>query len=147
MKIYAFVTGGSRGIGRSIVLRFAREGYNVAFSYNNREDLAKEVLKEVLSYGVESFYVKMNVADPIEIREAYEIVSKRFPYLNILVNNAGILSTSSFEELSLDEWKRVIDVNLTGVFLVTKIFLPLLKKAEWGSIINIASISGQTGHV
>ncbi|MGC9149441.1 MAG: SDR family NAD(P)-dependent oxidoreductase [Sulfolobales archaeon] len=147
MRVYAFVTGGSRGIGRSIVLRFAREGYNVAFSYNNREDLAKEVLKEVLSYGVESFYVKMNVADPIEIREAYETVSKRFPYLNILVNNAGILSTSGFEELSLDEWKRVIDVNLTGVFLVTKIFLPLLKKAEWGSIINIASISGQTGHV
>ncbi len=119
----------------------------MAFSYNNRRDLADSVLREVFRYGIDSFYVKMDVSNLSDVEEAYRIVSSRFPYLNILVNNAGILSISGFEDLLFEEWRRVVEINFTGVFLVTKIFLPLMKRAEWGSIINIASIAGQTGHI
>jgi len=147
MSVYAMVTGGDRGIGRAIVRRFASAGFHVIFTYHSRADLAEEVLREVRSFGVEAFYVRMDVSDPASVEEAYRAVSSRIPYLNVLVNNAGILSTTPFRELTLEEWSRVIAVDLTGVFLVTKTFLPLLEKAPWASIVNIASIAGQTGNV
>lgn len=147
MEGYVLVTGGSRGIGRSIVLRFAREGFNVAFTYNMREDEAMETYRLASRFNVKVIYFKMDVSDVESVLRGYELVSREFPYLNVLVNNAGILSITPFEELTLEEWNRVITVNLTGVFIVTKTFLPLLRRAEWASIVNIASIAGQTGHV
>lgn len=147
VKGYVLVTGGDRGIGRSIVLRFARDGYYIVFTYYRNRDAANETLKMVRSIGGEGFYVQMDVSLEESIFKAYTIVAEKIPYLNVLVNNAGILHVGSTEETSLSDWRRVIDVNLTGVFLVTKIFLPLLKKAPWASIVNISSIAGQTGNI
>ena len=76
-----------------------------------------------------------------------KIVSQYIPYLNVLVNAAGILQLNDIKNTSIDEWNETIRVNLTGVFLVTKYLLPLLEKAPWASIINIASIAGETGNV
>lgn len=147
MKGYVFVTGGDRGIGKAIALKFAKEGYTVAFSYNKRKDKAEQTLNELTKYNEKCFYVQMDVTDPRSIEKAYETVSKLFPFLNVLVNNAGVIVFGRIEELKLEDWEKVLKVNLIGVFLVTKYFLPLLKKAPWASIVNIASIAGQTGNV
>ncbi len=147
VKGYVLVTGGDRGIGRAIVLRFARDDYYIVFTYYKNEDATKETLKMVKDIGGDGFYLQMDVSCEKSVSKAYNIVATKIPYLNILVNNAGILHVGSTEETSLDDWKRVIDVNLTGVFLVTKIFLPLLKKAPWASIVNLSSIAGQTGNI
>ncbi len=144
---YVFVTGGDRGIGRAIVLRFAREGFVVGFSYRVRRDAAEETARAARQAGGEAFYVQMDVADPASVERAYREVESRVPYLNVLVNNAGVLHTKPLRETTLEEWEHVIRVNLTGVFLVTKTFLPLLERAPWASIVNVASIAGQTGHV
>ncbi len=147
MSKYVFVTGGDRGIGRAVVEKFAEEGFYVVFSYRSRSDLAKETLRKIKENGGDGFFVEMDVADPASVRRAYEEVAGKIPYLNVLVNNAGVIFFGTIEETSLEDWKRVISVNLTGVFLVTRTFLPLLRKAPWASIVNISSIAGQTGNV
>ncbi len=139
-----FVSGGSRGIGRATVLKFAEEGFTVYFSYNTRRDRAEEVAREA---GDNVHYIKMDVTDPGSVLDAYEFVARNAGHLNVLINNAGIASLTPFNELTYEEWEKVIKVDLTGVFLVTKTFLPLLIKAPWASIVNVASITGQTGHV
>ncbi len=144
---YVFVTGGDRGIGRAIVLKFASNGYHVAFSFHRNVEAAKETLRLVKENSSDGFYVRMDVSDEESVKKAYNEVSKKIPYLNVLVNNAGIIYFGGIEDTSLDVWNKVIAVNLTGVFLVTKYFLPLLKRAPWASIVNISSIAGQTGNV
>ena len=147
-KRYVLVTGGSRGIGRAIVLRFAREGYTVIFTYNRSKEQAREVARKAIERGAaDVVFLHMDLARPETIEKAYREVAAKIPYLNVLVNNAGILHIGSIHETSLNEWEQTIKVNLTGTFLVTKTFLPLLEKAPWASIVNIASIAGQTGHI
>ena len=147
VKGYVLVTGGDRGIGRAIVLRFARDDYYTVFTYYRNEDAAKETLKMVKDIGGDGFYLQMDVSCEKSISKVYSVVAEKIPYLNVLVNNAGILHFGSIEETSLNDWQRVIGINLTGVFLVTKIFMPLLRKAPWASIINLSSIAGQTGNI
>ena len=144
---FVLVTGGDRSIGRAVVLKFASQGYYVIFSYYRRADEADRTLKLLKESGGDGFYVRMDVTSEESIKECYGVVRKRIPHLNVLVNNAGVVSFKSIEETTLDEWRWVIDVNLTGTFLVTKHFLPLLKQAPWASIVNISSIAGQTGNV
>ena len=143
-KGYVFITGGSRGIGKAVSIKFAREGYFVIFSYNKNKTAALGTIQEI---GKNGFFIRMNVAKEDDIKMGFEIVSKKIPYLNVLVNNAGVIYFGSIEKTTLEQWNNIIRINLTGVFLVTKYFLPLLKKAPWASIINIASIAGQTGNV
>ena len=143
-----FVTGGDRGIGRAIVLRFAEAGCSVGFSYHKRRDAAEETRRLAEERGAaEAFYVRMDVADPSSVGEAAEAVFRRWGSLNVLVNNAGVIQFGSIDETTLEQWEHVIRVNLTGAFLVTRAFLPLLRRAEWASIVNIASIAGETGNV
>ena len=143
-----FVTGGSRGIGRAVVLRFARAGCRVAVGYHTRGGAAEAVAREAVRLGaVEAFPVQVDVSDPDSVARAASLLGERWGSLNVLVNNAGVISFSRFEETSLEEWERVIRVNLTGAFLVTRAVLPLLRRAEWASIVNIASIAGETGNV
>ncbi|WFO74779.1 3-oxoacyl-ACP reductase FabG [Desulfurococcaceae archaeon MEX13E-LK6-19] len=144
---YVLVTGGNRGIGRAIVLRFARSGYYVVYTYHSNRDTAKKVLEEIRKLGGEGFYVQMDVSDPESVEKAYKEIADKIPYLNVLVNNAGVFHDKSIDETTLEEWEHVIRVDLTGVFLVTKTFLPLLRKAPWASIVNIASLAGQTAGV
>ncbi len=144
---YVFVTGGSRGIGRAIVLRFARSGYTVFFTYKSRRGEAEKTVELAERVGGKASYIMMDVADPASVRKAYEHLSSRIEYLNVLVNNAGILHMGSIKETTLEDWEKVLRVNLTGAFIVIKTFLPLLEKAPWASIVNISSIAGQTGNV
>jgi len=137
MEKYVLVTGGDRGIGRAIVLKFAEEGYTIAFTYLRKEDKAKETAEKASSLGAEAFYLQMDVSNENSVVRGYSIVSKLFPKLDVLVNNAGIILFKAFEEISAEEWRKVMDVNVFGPFMVTKTFLPLLKKAGKATIINV----------
>jgi len=147
VKGYVLVTGGDRGIGRAVVLKFGGEGFYVAFTYFRREDAAKETLRALKEVGGDGLYLRMDVSSEASVREGVSTVSRAVPYLNVLVNNAGVISFKSVKEMGLDEWNWVLGVNLTGAFLVTKYSLPLLEKAPWASIVNLSSIAGQSGNV
>ena len=146
---YVVVTGGSRGIGRATALAFAREGAaGVAVIYRRDERAAAETVERLRSQGaVESFSVRADVASWEELSRAAGLVGERFPHVNVLVNNAGILQVGGVEETSVEEWRRTLDVNLTGAFLAVKAFLPLLSRAPWAAVVNVSSIAGQTGNV
>jgi 3-oxoacyl-[acyl-carrier protein] reductase len=145
---YVLVTGGSRGIGRAVVLRFAREGFAVLFTYKSNIERAREVAKEAASLGARCVkYVQMDLSDLDSIRSAVSEIASSAPYINVLVNNAGILHLDSLETASVEDIEVVVKVNLLGTIIFTKLVLPLMKKAPWASIVNVASIAGETGNV
>ena len=147
MERYVLVTGGSRGIGRAIVLRFSEPGVKVALTYNSRRREAEETARMARERGAEPLVIRMDVGNPESVTTAYGELEKRFPRLDVLVNNAGVLSLAGIREASLEEWERTIRVDLTGVFLVTKTFLPMLERGVDPAIVNVSSLAGQTAGV
>ena len=111
------VTGGSRGIGEACVMALAREGSNVAIAVNRSTDEAKKVAEKAQKMGVDACVFQCDVANPDDVKKMVEDVISRWGNIDILVNNAGITHGASAEDLSFQDWKRMIDVNLTGVFL------------------------------
>src|SRR5690625_2768485 len=118
---FALVTGASRGIGRGIALALGKRGVNVAVNYAGSEERAEQVVHELKSIGVESFKIKANVADEADVKTMMKEVVKTFGRLDILVNNAGITRDNLLMRMSIEEFREVIDTNLTGAFLCTKI--------------------------
>ncbi|AFZ70752.1 dehydrogenase of unknown specificity, short-chain alcohol dehydrogenase like protein [Caldisphaera lagunensis DSM 15908] len=148
MSNVVIITGGDRGIGKAIAKRFAKEKYFVIITYNANKEEAEKTLNELKKLGAEKAYsFKLDVSNEGEVKAFSEEVKKITDHVNTLVNNAGIISYTPFEQLTLEEWNKIISVDLTGVFLVTRYLLDLLKKADWASIVNISSIAGQTGSV
>lgn len=140
------VTGGSRGIGKAIVYAFANAGYNVLLNYNRSEQSAKDIVNDLKDCtGVVEMF-KADVTNREEVNEMVEYAVKEFGGIDVVVNNAGISQVGLFTDIEEDEWKRVIDVNLTGVFNVTQSALKqgMLSKKD-GAIVNISSIWGITG--
>ena len=138
----ALITGASRGIGRAIALTFAREGANIAVNYSREDSKAREVVESASSLGVRAIVVKADVSNPKQVEEMERIVREEFGRLDILVNSAGVTLRRSLGEVTYDEWKRVIDVNLNGTFYVMRTFFRLMAESGGGSIINIASVAG-----
>ncbi len=147
MVKYVLITGGDRGIGRATALKFASEGFRVLFTYRACGECAEETARMIKELGEEPLYTSMDVGDEGSVKDAWKFFKERVDRLDVLVNNAGIISFSGFEGLSLDEWVKVIRVNLTGPYLVTKAFLPLLKRSEAPAIVNVASVAGMSGNV
>lgn len=140
----ALVTGGSRGIGRGIVLALAGQGAAVAVNFNSHPEEAEETTARVKALGRESFTVKADVSQPTAVVKMFEAVKSRWSGLDILVNNAGILSFAPFAQISDQQWDQVLAVNLKGQFLCAREAVKLMGKG--GRIINIASIaSGGVG--
>lgn len=140
----ALVTGGSRGIGRACVQFLSKAGADVAFTYNTNEKLANKLCDEYTGENiVRSFKVNTNNED--YICNVINTVENDFGKIDILVNNAGIWEKSDIENLSLDKWNNTININLTGTFLFTKYVVPIMKKNNFGRIINISSTAGQRG--
>jgi len=146
-KRVALIIGGARGIGRQIVLEFAKRGYNIAFSYNSDEIKAKEVEAEIKDIGVDCIFVKLNTINEIEILAAKELILTRYDRIDVLVNNAGIFEDGLVKKMDLGSWERVINVNLTGVFLCIRAFVDVMEKQKYGRIINIGSVVGETGTI
>ncbi|MDD5678137.1 MAG: SDR family NAD(P)-dependent oxidoreductase [Kiritimatiellae bacterium] len=139
----AFVTGAGNGMGKAIALRMAREGADVAVNDLDARTLGR-VAAAVERCGVRSLAVAGNVADPGDVDRMTRRICKHFGRIDILVNNAGILYPTRLMDISDDEWRRVMDVNVNGVFLVTSRVLPSMTRHRWGRIINMSSIAGRS---
>jgi 3-oxoacyl-[acyl-carrier protein] reductase len=139
-----FVTGGSRGIGKSIVQLLAQSGARVGFSYAQSEVAAHELIKTLPGEG--HFAVQLKLEDPNSINQAVETVLEKMPDIYGIVNNAGLTRDGLLMRMKIQDWDDVINANLRGSFLVTQGFLRNFVKARKGSIVNITSVIGRIGN-
>ncbi len=146
MSKNVLVTGASRGIGRSIALQFAEEGYNVAVNYAGNKDKAEVVVEEIKGKGVESFAIQANVANGDEVKAMIKEVVSTFGSIDVLVNNAGITRDNLLMRMKEQEWDDVIDTNLKGVFNCIQKVTPQMLRQKSGSIINLSSVVGSVGN-
>ena len=145
---HAIVTGGSRGIGRACVLALARQGAAVAAVYNRESDAVNSLAGELEQIGNGSYVTRADVSSAEDVDKLVDEARDRFEQIDVLVNNAGVVSHKLIEDLDLDEWRRVLDTNLTGLFLVTKRVVEAMP--EGGSIVIIGSgvaLRGMPGRV
>ncbi|PLS02774.1 SDR family NAD(P)-dependent oxidoreductase [Neobacillus cucumis] len=141
----AIVTGGGGGIGRATALRFAKEGAKVVVADIDSVN-GEETVKYIRELGGSSFFVETDVTNPEQIKELIEVTVSKYDGLHIMFNNAGIGNSEVRSvDLSVEEWDRVIDINLKGVFLGIKYAVPELIKSGGGSIINTSSLLGLKG--
>lgn len=140
----ALITGAGRGIGRATAIAFAKEGINVGLIGRTAANLEK-VANELSEYGVNVTMATADISDNESVLAAVEHIKSELGPIDILINNAGIGKFGKFLELSPEEFKNIIDVNLMGVYYVTRAVLPEMIKRESGDIINISSTAGQKG--
>ena len=148
------VTGASSGIGRGIALEFAREGARVAVvdrqatplrGKYHEIDVTTPTVTEIEKLGAHGIFLQTDVADASQVADAIQQTVDHFGGLDILVNNAGIHIPGGTQEISIDDWDKVIGVNLRGVFVATKLAIPHLKQSKFGRIIQIASVHAYGG--
>lgn len=142
----AIVTGGSRGIGKSIVKVFAEHGANVAFTYNSSATEAEKIVEELADAGVKVKAYQSNAADFEAAAELVKNVSQDFESIDILVNNAGITKDNLLMRMSEEDFDKVVQVNLKSVFNMTKAVQRTMLKQRKGSIVNMASVVGVKGN-
>ncbi|MCR8929401.1 3-ketoacyl-ACP reductase [Priestia megaterium] len=140
----ALITGAGKGIGRSTAIELAKEGVNIGLIARTEADL-KAVASELEAFDVQVAYATADVSSMEEVNAAVEHLHTKLGATDILINNAGIGKFGSFLELDPAEWKQIIDVNLMGVYYVTRAVLPQLIEKNGGDIINISSTAGQKG--
>lgn len=141
----AIITGASRGIGRAIAIALAKEKVNVVISFQNDEEAASHVLKEVESFGAKGFVYKADVRNRDEIKSMVEKTVEEFGTIDFLINNAGVVRDSMTKNMTEEMWDEVLDTNLKGAFNLTQAVLPYMK--EGSVIINISSVVGQIGNI
>ena len=142
----ALVTGGSRGIGRAIALELARQGARVCFTYHSSPERARAVALEIAALGAECATVEADVRDAAALERAMEHARETLGSIDILVNNAGMTDDGLVLRMSEASWDAVLDTNLKGTFLATKLALRHMTRARWGRVINITSIVGEMGN-
>ena len=142
----AVVTGASRGFGRAIALAFAREGADVAVNDLSLEQVQK-VSDEVIGLGRDSIAIEADVSNQGQVNRMIEQVMTKFKRIDILINNAGIGSLSSLFEVTEEEWDRMMNVNLKGVFNCSRVVLKSMMEQHYGKIVNIGSVAGKMGGV
>ena len=138
------VTGGSRGIGRDVAIGFAKAGATVVVSARSEQEL-NAVLAVVQAHGAPGYAVPCDVADPEQVAKLASSVRHTVGNIDVLVNCAGIASSHKFVTHPDELWHRMLAVNLTGVYYVTKAFAGAMLAQQWGRIINIASIAAKIG--
>lgn len=146
MSKVAFITGGTRGIGKQIAIEFAKSGYDVAINYRTENDDLYDTKKEIESQNVKCLAVKGDVSNFDETKKMAGEVIKEFGGIDVLVNNAGITKDMLLLRMSSEDFESVINVNLIGTFNVTKNVLPYMTKQRSGRIINISSVVGVSGN-
>ncbi len=139
------VTGSSRGIGRHIALKFASEGYNVVINYEKNDEAAIKTKKDVEAFGVNALLIKADVSDESKVEQMINDARVYFGNIDIVINNAGIAYRKLFNDVTSEEWNRIFDVNVNGVYNVCKYTIPKMIENKAGVIVNIASIWGIVG--
>lgn len=142
----AIVTGGSRGIGKAIALKLAEKGANIVVNYTSNSNMADETVKEIKNMGREALAIKADVSNPDDVKNLVNEVEKSFGGIDILVNNAGITRDTLLIRMKDDEWDQVMNVNLKGTFLCTKLVSKRMMKQRSGKIVNITSVVGIIGN-
>ena len=145
MEKVAFVTGGSRGIGRAVVRALAAEGYRVGIDYLQAREQALALEAELRAQGCEALAVQADVADREAITAAIGRVEAAYGPVSLLVNNAGIAQQRQFQDITEDFWVRIFAVNVNGAFHASQAVLPHMLQEKAGCIVNISSIWGQRG--
>ncbi len=134
------VTGSSRGIGRSIILEYAKRGLDVVINYHKNDEAAKELEEEIKSkYDVRVLSIKCDVSKEEEVEAMINQIIDEFGRLDILVNNAGVARDTMFMDIRVKDFKRIIDVNLIGTYLCSKYALKEMLNNKRGNIVNISS--------
>lgn len=139
------ITGGSRGIGRACALMFAQAGSDIIINYRSDDSAANSLAKEIKSLGRKALLQKADVANLSQVKQMVADSVKEFGHIDILVNNAGIWEENKIDEMSDDDLRRTIDVNLYGTFYPLMAVVPHMKERKSGVIVNISSTAGQRG--
>ncbi|WP_298364890.1 3-ketoacyl-ACP reductase [uncultured Lutibacter sp.] len=141
----AIITGGSRGLGRATALAFAKEGIDVAITGRNEEKL-KETTEEIKALGVNAVYEVFDVGNYEEVKTGIKNIISNLGGVDILINNAGIAAFGPFGEMEVSVFESMIQVNVLGMYYVTKEVLPYILENNQGDIINVSSTAGLNGN-
>lgn len=144
-KKVVLVTGASRGIGKAIAVKFAKKGYNVIINCAHREQELMQARKEIESYQVSCTAFLGDMGDFAQCEKLYQMIRKQYGTLDVLVNNAGVDYIGLLQDMSPEDWDRIIGTNLTSVFNCCKLAIPLMLASGQGKIVNISSIWGNVG--
>ena len=143
----AIVTGGSRGIGRAIALELARQGARVLVNYQSSAAAAQAVVDEIVAAGGSAFSHAADIADEAAVAGMVRACLERWGQLDLLVNNAGVTADAPMLRMKDEQWRRVIDTDLTGVFLCCRAALGPMRARRYGRIVNVGSLAGLAGNV
>lgn len=139
------ITGASHGIGRAAAELFAENGYGVAINYNHSQKDAKELAENLRNNGANAVAIKADIADYSEVSKLIEECNDKLGQIDILINNAGIAQQKLFTDLTVDDWHRMMSVDLDGVFNCSRLVLPQMIHRHSGKIINVSSMWGICG--
>ncbi len=142
----AFVTGGTRGIGKSITEKLLEYNATVIIAYSTSQKDADTMCRMAWAEGKKLYALKCNVADPSEVKAAFDYLEKEFGRLDFLVNNAGITKDGLVLRMNDVQWQEVINTDLNGVFYCTRSALKLMLKQKYGRVVNISSVVGMMGN-
>lgn len=142
----AIVTGASRGIGRAIAKKLASLGANIVLNYRSNDKEALKVKEELLSYGVDVFLYKCDISDFNAVEEMIKASKEKFGKVDIMINNAGITKDTLLLRMKEEDFDKVIDVNLKGVFNCLKAVTPVMIRQKFGKIVNLSSVVGLVGN-
>jgi len=143
----ALVTGGSRGVGRSVALAYGREGAKVIVNYTSNEGAAREVVEAISAMGSEAVAVRADIARKADVDNLFATARERFGRLDVLVNNAGFTRPAMLLKMTEDQWDQVVDIHLKGAFFCSQAAANLMKEQNSGKIINVMSVAGLVGTV
>lgn len=138
----ALVTGAGRGIGKAIARELALDGYNIVINYNTSEDGAKELYNSFKELNITAMLVKCDITNEQEVKNMVDNVIKKFGHIDVLVNNAGIAIDALFNDKTVEEFKKTLNVNVIGTFLVSKYVGEAMIANKYGKIVNISSTNG-----
>lgn len=144
---YAFVTGGSRGIGRAVCLKLATMGYNILINYRSNDEAAQQTLNDIEALGVKAELLKFDVVNKEDVEAVLGqwIENNPTSTIEVLVNNAGIRKDALLMWMKDEEWHDVLDITLNGFFYITRLLMKEMLTQKYGRIVNIVSLSGLKG--
>ena len=146
MNKVALITGSSRGIGKQIAIKFAKNGYNIVVNYINKNEEIEKTIEELKQFGIEVLEAQGDVSNYEQSEKIVNSTIEKFGQIDVLVNNAGITKDMLIMRMKKEDFTKVIDVNLVGTFNITKNVIPYMMKKRNGRIINISSVVGISGN-
>jgi 3-oxoacyl-[acyl-carrier protein] reductase/pteridine reductase len=138
----ALVTGAGKRIGRSVALRLGSEGADVIVNYRSSKEEAEEVAAQIVAMGRRAIAIRADVAKKADVAALFATIEKEFGRLDLLVNNVGMFFPAKFEELTEEQWDRIMNTNLKSQFLCAQAAAPMLRRSGHGHIVNFASLGG-----